>query len=566
MRRPSTRQKPRIAQPHSIPAPTNGWIANLNLAQPNAKNPDGTAVSGASVMDNMFPTATSAVLLRGSELYATLGAGESPVTALFSYVAGTVEQLFGATADTVYDITTVLEPANVLIGTENDDILGTEDDDMIGWGSTDDLDVLTGQTGGNWVVVQFATAGDIFLRGVNGEDTPFVYDGTTFEVTPALTFAEPDEALDPSILSYVWAYKQRLWFIQKDSLDAWYLPVDQIGGELIKFPMGGIFGKGGSLLFGATWSNEAGEQGGLSEQMIIVSTEGEVAVYQGSNPADAADWGKVGVYRVGRPLGNKAHIKAGGDIVIATSVGFVPVSQAVTRDFAALSPSAVSYPIEVAWNEAVQLRAGASWQCEVWANKQMAVVALPSVNQQPPAMFIANVRTGAWCRRLNWDGTCLEVFKDRLFFGSVDGRVVEANVSGLDQGAPYTGVVVPLFEDYGNPLSLKIVELARAVILAPAMVGEQVSMHADFVVNMPPNPDALPVPVGNQWGNAIWGTSTWGGAPSKTQQASWRTPFGDNSGSALAPAVQITSGSVVPLDAELVRIDVTYTIADIVTP
>lgn len=564
MRSPAAVRKPRPAQLKTFLAPRNGWIANLNLAQPNAQNPDGTAVSGASVLDNWFPTAVGVTLMRGSQLYATLGDGDRPVTALFSYVAGAQEQLFGATDNAVYDITVIANAANQVIGTDDDDEIVTEDGDFIGWASTKGLETLVGQSGGDWVVQQFATAGGIFLRGVNGEDPPFVYDGTTWGAGPALTFAA-GETTTADQMAYVWAYKQRLFFTQKDSLDAWYLPVDQVGGELVKLPLGGVFGMGGSLLFGAVWSNDAGEQGGLSEQIIFVTTEGEVAVYQGSNPSDATDWGKVGVYRIGRPLGKQAHMRAGGDVVIATNVGFVPVSQATSKDFAALAPAAVSYPIEVAWNDAVERRSGAAWNCAVWANKQMAVVALPTVNEQPPAMFIANVRTGAWCRRTNWDGTCLAVFKDRLFFGSQMGSVVEANVSGLDQGNTYTGVCVPLFDDFGSPASLKVSGLARAVMLAPAAVGEQLSMQADFVVSLPPNPDARPVPVGNQWGNAIWGSAVWGGTVAIIPQQNWRTPMGRGTGYALSPAVQVTSGSVVPIDATLVRVEVTFTTADIVS-
>lgn len=562
MRTPTQRQKPRTSEMVPFAAPRNGWIANLNLAQPQAKNPDGTNVSGAAVLDNMFPTATGVRLFRGSELYATLGDGDEVVTSLFSYVAGTAEHLFGATETTIYDITTISEAGNSVLGTEDDDILGTEDDDMIGWSSTDGLDVVTGQIGGDWVSVQFATAGGIFLRLVNGTDTPLVYDGTDFDTFPALTFEAPDEALDPAILNFAWAYKQRLFFVQKDSLDAWYLDVDQVGGELTKLPLGGVFQQGGSILFGASWSLDAGAQGGLSEQCIIVTTEGEVAVFQGSNPSDASDWGKVGVYRIGRPLGKKAWIRDGGDLIIATSIGYVRLSEAIRRELAALGPTAVSYPIEVAWNQAVELR-GTPWHCEVWPSKQMAVVALPTFGEQPPAMFIANIRTGAWCRRLNWEGTCLLVFRERLFFGSVNGKVVEANVSGLDQGASYTGVCVPLFEDLGTPASFKITELARAVGLAPVAVNVQVTIQNDYFVSLAAAPGALPVPIGNEWGNAIWGQSVWGGIPELRPRQDWVSVAG--SGYALSPAFQLTSGSVVPLDYELVRVEVTFQTAEIVT-
>lgn len=562
MFRQQPRRKPRQSALKSIPAARDGWIANQALAQPNARKLDGSPLLGASVLDSMFPSATGNILLRGSETYATLGAGTSPVRALFAYNANGIVQMFGANDTTIYNITSVDSPINLLIGAGNGDVIGTEDDDILGISSTEGLDVVTGQTGGFWITEQFATAGGIFLRMVNGQDTPLVYDGADFDTFPALTFKDSPPGITPSMLSYVWAYKNRLWFIQKDTMDVWYLPVDQVGGELVKLPLGGIFPLGGALMFGASWSLDGGQLGGLSEQMIVVSTEGEVAVFQGTSPDQASTWDKVGVYRIGRPLGNRAWMRDGGDLIISTSIGHVRLSQAVQRDPAALGPTAVSYPIETAWNAAVQ-RSPEAWHCAVWPSKAMAVISLPSVPDMPSEMYIANIRTGAWCRRPNWDGTCLLVFKERLFFGTPRGTVVEANVSGLDEGRPYTGVCVPLFNDLKSPASLKVTELVRAVCLSPYSAGIQVSMHSDFVVNLPPSPDALPVPVGNEWGNAIWGQSVWGTPSEAKPIQDWVTAPGY--GYTLAPAIQVTSGALTPIDLELVRFEFMFTVADVVT-
>lgn len=558
MRRPVAQPKQRDAEPFPFAAPTAGWISNRNIAQPQGQG----SGPGAAVLENFFPTATSAVLRRGSELYATLGQGDKPVTSMFTYKAGNQDEMFAATEDAIYNISVIISAFNWTLGDDLDQSLETDTGDTIGQNSTDGLDVLSATVGGDWITAQFATAGGIFLRGVNGEDTPFVYDGATFEETPALTFAAPDAALTPDILSFVWAYKQRLLFIQKDTLDAWYLPVDSVGGELVKLPLGGIFGLGGSLLFGATWSIDSGNQGGLSEQCIFVTTEGEVAVFQGSNPSNAADWSKVGVYRIGKPLGKRAFMRAGGDIVIATSIGFVPISQAIQRDYAALAPAAVSFPIETAWNEAVEFRAG-SWNVEVWAKSQMVLVAPPTVSDVSPVIFAANARTGAWAPFTNWDATCLAVWKDRMFFGSQDGKVVEANVSGLDQGNTYTGTYVPLFDTLGTSASLKIPSMARFTVRAQISVDPLVTCQFDYVPNLPSAPDAPLVPIGNQWGNAIWGESVWAGRADAVISRNWHSVAG--SGYALAPSLQITSGSVVPLDAEIISADLTYRVAGIVT-
>lgn len=554
MFKPAAQSRPRRSQFYSYPAPVSGWISNRALSTPAT----GQAGQGAEVLDNFFPTATAAIMRRGSVRYAQAGLdGEGAVRSIFSYKNGEAQRMFVATDSAIYDATVILTTINYQFADENDDVFVDENGDSFGQSSTSDNATLTGTTNGQWRVVQFATDGGVFLRGVNGQDTPFVFDGTDMTTTPAITL---DDMLPASTLNHVWSHKGRLWFIRRESLDAYYLPVNQIGGEATRFPMAGIFPRGGSLLFGQSWSIEAGD--GLAQHCVMVTTEGEVAVYRGVDPSSATDWQLVGVYRLGKPLGKEAFIRAGGDLVIATDIGFIPLSQAIQRDYAALSPSAVSYPIEVAWNDAVEARPG-EWRCEVWPTNQMVLVVPTQVPDQQSEIYVANTRTGSWGRYTGWDATCLEVFRDRLFFGTADGFVVEANVSGADRGQPYTGRYVPLFYDVKSPGSRKISELSRPVIRSPYGVDEQISMQFDFEVDFPPDPDVTARALGNTWGGAIWGQSLWGEDSAAKIQQAWRSTGG--SGYAMAPALQVTSGSTTPLDAEVVRIDVTFSIGDIVS-
>lgn len=698
----------RRSQLKSFPAPVGGWIANRNLAVPNGQQ----LAPGAFVLENYFPTSRGAKIRRGSELYATLGDASKPATSLFSYVVGEVAEMFGATDDAIYDITVITTPFNYSLGTDLDDVIETDAGDTFGEDSTLGKEVVSGQTGGNWIVVQFATSGGVFLVLVNGTDPMLVYDGTDWypitdeslnslgydggtgpftvgqiitgatsgitakivkvigdttsgtlwlgDIVPSqwtldydaetapftagqvvsggtsgatamidsvvdagttgtltisalsgsfkdnetitdplggsatsngsqtpLTAFHDNEALtdplggaalangtntllfgaftgiDTRNLSYVWTFKNRLFFVEKDSLSAWFLPVDSLTGTAQEIPLGAVFNRGGSLLFGSSWSLDSGSGGsGLSQQCIFVTTEGEVVVFQGDNPGDPAAWEQVNTYRIGRPLGNKAHIRAGGDIVIATNIGFVPLSQAIQRDYAALSPSAVSYPIEDAWNEAVQSRGAENWNCEVWPSAQMVIVA-PPTNDEQPRWFVANARTGAWAPFTNWDATCVHVFNERCFFGSQGGKVVEANVTGLDQGAPYTATYLPLFDDLRSPASLKIAKMARLVLRSAFAVRDQISFQKDFMVNLPSAPDAGVVPVGSVWGGGIWGESTWGDSGTINTYQNWRVLAG--SGYAVAPASQITSGAIVPLDAEVVRTDFAFEVSDTFT-
>lgn len=517
----------------SFPAPVGGWIANVNLATPGARRPDGSSVNGAAMLENWFPTATGIRMRGGSLKYATIGDGVSSVVAMFNYINGNNQKLFGVTQAGIYDITTVVD-ANVSPSAA----VGSMTNDANGLG---------------FCVVQFATAGGTFLRVVNGADTSQVFDGSTWSTSPAIT------GVTSSTLSYIWAFKQRIFAIQKDTLDAWYLPVDSIGGAMTKLPLGGVFSKGGSLMFGATWSLDTGS--GLNEQCVFVTTEGEVAVYQGTNPGDATAWSKVGVYQIGRPRGPKAFIRAGGDLVIATDIGFIALSQAFQRDVAALSPSAVSYPIEDAWNEAVQANSLADWNCVVWPSKQMVLVALRTDPGAIGRMFAANARTGAWAPFTGWDGHSLQVHGSRCFYGSTLGRVIECEVTGADLGAAYTATCVPLFDPLKTPASLKTGMMARAVLRSPGSVSAKLSLQTDYNIVLPNAPDDTSVLSGSLWGTGIWGTSTWGTEPIKNTYKTWQPING--SGTALSIATQITSGGLSPPKVDLVQTDMTYETGDV---
>jgi len=613
----------------TFPAATQGWIANQNLALNPSKN-----LNGAYLLENYFPTATGMEIRKGSDIYATLGDGTLPVTAIFDYNNGNNRRLFASTATTIYDITSVSSPINYQLSTGADDIV-SDLGDNIGQLSTGGLEVVEGLSGGNWVVTQFAATGDTYLVAVNGEDPMHIFDGVDwfpidqddvflftydaktadFEENQTLTggtsgatgyilHVEPSSpttgffyltdvvgtfqnnelitsstgsatadgvpsdyyngitGVDTRLFSYVWSYKNRLYFIQKDSQDYWYLPIDSIGGAATKFPMGGEFSEGGSLLIGSSWSLDTSGDGGLSEQCIFVTTEGQVSVYQGISPSDAATWSKVGTYKIGKPLGALAWIRAGGDIIFATDIGDIPLSQAINRDIAALAPAAVSYPIETEWNREVAARRTSPWTCVVWPEQQMVIVAPPRVSDNPPIAFIANARTGAWSKFTNWDIRCLCVFEGRLFFGSESGRVVECYVTGMDEGVPFTANYVPMFNDFGNPASLKIPLIARARLRGSNEVNVQLDIMSDYMINLPSSPSSNPIDISSVWGGSVWGSSTWGGTRDKRIQQAWTSVGG--LGYALAPSLQITSGSLVPLDTEVIDVETTFEISDIV--
>ncbi|WP_030538367.1 hypothetical protein [Sphingobium sp. DC-2] len=634
--RRQTRPKPRKSQSFKFPAPVAGWVANRNLSEPGS-----VEGPGAAVLDNFFPKSSSVKLRRGKQLYCTLGDGSSPCLSLFSYMNGDNQKLFAATADKIYHITSVTFPYSWDMITDEEALIVTENGDWFGVQGTEGLDIAQGFTSGKWSVVQFATSGDVYLIGVNGSDTGFIFDGDDFfplvkggvssqhidGVTDAFQDGEivtggtsgatakvsrviaggggtatlqlidisgpftDNEPLTGSLggegqidgaatlivpgpdfgtytsadMSYVWAYKNRLFFVRKNSMTAHYMQdVDAVGGATDFFPLAGVFGRGGSLLFGSAWSLDGTADAGLSEQCIFVSSEGEVAVYQGGNPSEANDWAKVGTYRIGKPLGPRAHFRGGGDIAIATSVGLVPLSKAVNLDVTSLAVATVSYRIADAWSDATTLRGMSEWQCEIWSEQKMAIIAPPKLEGgADPVMFVSNTETGAWARFTGWQASAMEAFQGVLYFGGDDGKVFIANTSGTDAGEVFTGKVVPLFTDLGSPSSAKIGTVGRAVTRANGATQGKLTLQSDYDEDTGAAPNATILTSENSWGTGVWGQSVWGATTPQKINQEWESVGG--MGYALSLGYQVSSGSIMPLDDEIVRLELLYNTAELVT-
>lgn len=603
--RPTTQTRvpaPRKSQSKVFGAPIGGLIANRSISLPQ------NGPQGAAVLDNWFPTATSVMLRRGCELSVTLGDGTKEVLSLFSYNAGNNEGFFGSTDDTTYAIPTGAEVYGqggrwnvVQFGTTGNTYLigvnGTSTGfiydgtafwpNVTGGVSTISYDALTsaytvgetvtgsisGATGTIYqIITSSPTEGALILTGVTGtfQDNE-ILDGS---ITGSATSSSVDSILVPGVdfgagvtsadMSFVWVYKNALYFIRKDSLSFYYLPVDSVGGTATEISLSGVLTIGGKLTIGQGWSLDTGQEGGLSEQCAFISDEGEVAIYQGLSPSAGQGWGLVGVYRIGALLGDKAFVRAGADLLISTSIGMTSLAQAIQRSVAAIAPQAVSYPINDLWTSAQVERGSMDWQAVLWPEGQMiAVTPTAPSGGEPPVIYVVNANTMAWCRFTGWNALCFGTFQGGLYFGAPNGQVFRANVSGYDNGDVYTGVYIPLFDDLGVPASAKIPKMGRATLRSSTSVEESLTFKSDYDIEINDSPSSGVVSGSSVWGAAIWGQAVWGQLTSAVINNKWRSLGGI--GYAISTALQVTSGSVAPLDTEIITIEVTYTMGEYVS-
>lgn len=504
----------------SLAPPVRGLVLNEPLT--NAKP------GGAVVLDNFFPTSTGIRTRGGTLKYATIGT--DPVLRMWAYRSGAITEFFASDEENIFNITTVVDA------------------------DTPPSADVTGQTSGYYSVAQFGTAGGDYLYAVNGSDEAQLYDGSTWTAingssSPAIT------GVTTSDLEFVWSFANRLFFIEADSMTVWYLPVDSLGGAAAAFSLAGVFQQGGRLVLGGTWSVDAGA--GLDDLWVVVSSEGEVAVYSGTNPGDAAAWSKVGVYRIAPPMGANATTSAGGDFLIATEDGIIPISEAVKKDVAALSLAAITRPIEPMWKEEVPLRRTLPWEIVKWPEKNMMIVSLPSPDEGIPLRcLVANLETGAWCRYTGVDVRCLTIVGETVYFGASDGTIHQFERTGADDGVPYTCVYVGLPEHLSMPGAYKTVHSARAYFQSNAPFSAKISASANYKVSLPAPPSSTADFSLDVWDSALWDVGKWDAGTSITVFSKW-VSIG-KSGTVFSPQLQITCGTSIIPKTELIQFDFIY--------
>jgi hypothetical protein len=465
------------AQTVSLPAPVGGWNARDSIA--------GMPPLDAVVMDNFFPDTDYVKLRNGYSNHTTGITGQ--VETLMQYSSGSQRKLFAAAVGSIYDATT-----SGAVGAA----------------------VLTGQNNARWQHVNFGTSGGQFLVMVNGFDTPQNYNGTIWQTTPAIT------GTTPSNFIHVNVFKTRLFFIEKNSLRAWYLPVASIGGAAAQFDFSSICRLGGSLIAMATWSLDGGS--GLDDYAVWITSEGEVIVYKGTDPSSAANWALVGVYRMGRPIGRRCFFKLGSDVVFITTDGFVLLSKALLSDRTqpqiALSDK-ISNAANFATNNYLN---NFGWQPILYPKGKMGIFNVPIQEGSASHQYVMNVQTGAWCRFIGWNANCFELFDEKIYFGT-SGAVCLADSNQADNNQLIEADVKQAYNYFSTPGRLKQFKMARPIILTDGVPGISIAMNVDFEDTQPLSVPTFTGSTTSLWNVALWDVSLWQGA--LTPKKDWQSLF-----------------------------------------
>jgi hypothetical protein len=507
----------------TIPAPSRGLALDENLAymQPG----------GALVCDNWKPTLRG-VALRGGCIRWSVLPETTPVISGFQYASGNDVKIFAANATKLYDVTA---PTPTLI--------------------------QSGQASGNYSTSQLANQAGDFLIAVNDAgDLPLRFDGSAWTRLAASEINGPaGSAVEHGgALVNVCKYRNRWFFIEASSMNAWYLPLNAIQGTLLMIPLSGAATKGGKLLFCAVWSVDAGD--GIDDKLVFCTDLGELLIFSGGDPSAATDWRQEGRYQVSPPMGMNAHMQLGGDLLIATTSGIVPVSAAITKTSEELELAAVTRSIKSLWRDEVTAKRAWSWTLINWEQYGGAFVTTPG--SAPGYCLVVNGATGAWARFVGYDATCFMRMRDDMFFGTQGGIVMQADRTGYDDGQPYTAVLVGGWQTSQSPAQTITWRQARASFVATGnqSFNAQLSATADFVITLPPPPPAGPDPgLADVWDQGAWDHAKWD-QPYTAQPVALNTGWVSIgvTGFALAPILQVTVAQQAEPDVELIATSATF--------
>jgi hypothetical protein len=343
-------------------------------------------------------------------------------------------------------------------------------------------------------------------------------------------------------------------------MNAYCLGINAYQGALNLIPLAGACTKGGKLLFGATWSVDAGD--GIDDKCVFGTDQGELLIFTGSNPTDPNNWRQEGRYAISPPMGMNAHIGVGGDLLMMSVDGIVPISASITMSPGQLELAAITRQIKPMWRDEVNAKRSWSWTMKKWDEYGGIFVTWPGGSPGNRYCAVINNATGAWCRFVGWDATCFMRLRGDMFFGTQDGYIMQADRTGYDDGKPYVATLVGGWEMFQSPSETITWRQSRAAFTSGS--GEpfqpQLAACTDYVVTLPTPPPAGPDPgLADVWDQGLWDQAKWdqpsvGRAP--VRNTMW-VSIGQT-GFSHAPVVQVTVGQQAKPNVELISIAATF--------
>jgi hypothetical protein len=463
-------QRSAVSKELSRPAPILGWNAKEALSEMDFRS--------AIVLDNWFPTNTDVRVRKGSSDYVT---GLLSCQTLMAWTSGTTKKLFAASDGSIFDVSSI---------------------------GAVSAPAATNHSNSSWQHCQFENnSGGHFLIAANGSDSPQYYNGAQWDSLSISGIASSSKLKSVSV------FKNRLFFVENNSLNIWYLPLSSIQGQAAKLNIGALARSGGNVRCCFAIPTTAGNA--PDDYFGVVTDQGELFIFAGDDPSTATSWRLVGSFQTGRPIGWRCWTKWGDDVALLTDLGLVSVTSIVHSENTL--GRLISDNIRDAIPQAIAAKEDfLGWQVIASTRDKQLIVNVPGSAAGESEQYVMNTDTGAWCRFLGWPAECFEVQDGRLYFGGTKGIRV-ANSGRSDAGEAIDADASTAY-DYVNARGRnKHFKMIRPTFLADGSVSVSVSMGTDFGPAPLMSAPNLTEGGGSAYNSSAWDMSIWAQQPRPTR-------------------------------------------------
>lgn len=467
------KQRQEISKGDSTPPPVGGW---------NTRDPEANMSSKyALLLDNWFPDTGTVDLRPGAVNFVTsLGPIGSNLIAktVGSWKGPSAQKLFAFTDNGIFDISAGGEVPNPEYS----------------------------YTSGYCNYINFTTTGGAFLVVVNGVDSLAYTNGISWTTIPSFTVSNGGGPLVTTNIVNINSFKRSIYFIAKDSMSFYFLPIDSITGQVSEYPLGALFTKGGKLVAMGTWTIDGAT--GQDDYSVFITNQGQAAVYQGTDPSSATTWALKGVYDLSPPLGLKCFCKFGGDLLVLTSRGVFSLTR-VLSDKRENDNASLSEVIAEAFTASARITGELpGWEIVEFPSYNALVCNVPQGEYSLAHQYVMNTKTGAWCRFKGWNGFSFTFYNKNLYMGMA-GKVGQVFVPGNDFTASITAEARGAFNYYTPRSRLKSWKLLRPNLTIGGIVAVNVALDTDFSNVADYGAAVFNISAESRWDTSVWDEARW---------------------------------------------------------
>jgi hypothetical protein len=221
------------------------------------------------------------------------------------------------------------------------------------------------------------------------------------------------------------SFKERLYFIEKNTLKIWYGNTRALGASaLASYDFQYAMKDGGYLVACGSFSNNFSIS--TEEIFFALSSEGELLFYSGSSPADVTTpWGIVRRSKIGRPLGYKALVAVENDVWILTDQGIMPLT-AVFGNEPSVSLDTVGQKVNpLIAQYAASIPFSHLWKGSYCSKERKVYISIPTSNVTN-FLLVYNLVGKAWTTYTFYQNTlALKIMSigGSVYYGGVNGNV-----------------------------------------------------------------------------------------------------------------------------------------------